>query len=154
MQTPIRIMPHHFVDIVRAHFPTAQTPPPSPLGHDVHRVAEKLLHDKNTLLQVAIGSDEICIPCTHFVGGRCDSTIDTTFRKGAPPSMHDYNLLIDHRWCRRLNLSEGDRLTGRQFCERLQDDGGNMASIYPETPAATRTQWVEQIRAGIAAYLA
>jgi hypothetical protein len=154
MHKPIRIMPHHFVDIVRAHFPTGQAPPPSELGHDVHRVVARLLDDRGAVLEIAIGSDDICIPCAHFVDGRCDTMIDTSFRKGAPPSMHDYNLLIDHRWCRRLSLSEGDRLTARQFCERLQDDGGNMASIYPETPAATTAQWVERIRAGIAAYLA
>jgi len=154
MQETIRIMPHHFVDIVRAHFPAKRVPPPGELGHDVHRVVARLLDNRDAVLEIALGSDDICTPCAYFVGGRCDNVIDTSFRKGAPPLMSNYNLLIDQRWCRRLGLSEGDQLTARQFCQRLQDHVGAIASIYPETPATTRAQWAESLQEGIAAYLA
>ena len=154
MQEPIRIMPHHFVDIVRVHFSMGQAPLPGKLGHDVHRVVARLLDDRDAMLEIALGSDDICTPCAYFVGGQCNNTIDTSVRKGAPPLMSNYNLLIDQRWCRRLDLSEGDHLTARQFCQRLQDHVGDIASIYAETPDATRTQWTERLQKGIAAYLA
>ncbi|HUW82749.1 MAG TPA: hypothetical protein VMZ31_08140 [Phycisphaerae bacterium] len=154
MQEPIRIMPHHFVDIVRAHFSTGQVPSSGKLGHDVDRVVARLLDDRDAVLEIALGSDDICTPCAYFAGGRCNNTIDTSVRKGAPPLMSNYNLLIDERWCRRLDLSEGDQLTARQFCRRLQDHVGDIGSIYTETPAATRTQWAEGLEKGIAAYLA
>ncbi len=154
MQKPIRIMPHHFVDIVRAHFSTGQIPLPGELGHDVHRVVTRLLKDRDAVLEIALGSDDICMPCAYFAGGRCNNIIDTSVRKGAPPLMSNYNMLIDRRWCRRLDLSEGDQLTARQFCQRLQEHVDDIVSIYAETPAATRAQWAKRLQKGITAYLA
>ena len=147
------LMPHHVIDIVRADMSRWAIPPKSPLGHRVREVCIRLFADRDAMIEVVDGADEICAGCAMFVDGRCINTIDTDFRPGAPAGMYDYNRLIDARWRERLALATGDRLTARAFVERLAERAGDIATIYPETPAATMVQWDRAIRQGIANYL-
>ena len=115
----IHIKPHHFIDIITALGRGQTTFEAHPYGHDVHRVAAHLLHQRDALLEIDLGADDICRPCKHQVDGRCDDAIDTSFRPEAPSSKHEYNLRIDERWCSRLGLKQGDRLDAREFCGAL-----------------------------------
>lgn len=145
----IKIKPHHFVDILRALGDESNEFAPHPYGHDVHTVAARIFADRDVMLQMELGVDDICTPCIHNVDGACDDTIDTSFRPQAPPSKQAWNLLIDQRWCKVLGRNEGERLTARQFCELVLQTLDSMPSIYQEIPpdrVATRT---EAIRHGI-----
>lgn len=149
----VRIKPHHFVDILTA-FGRGQTSfAPHPYGHAVHLVAERLLDAPNVLLEMELGADDICEPCTHNVDGLCDDTIDTSFRPAAPQSKREYNLLIDQRWCRRLGLRQGDRLTAHELCERLQGSSARLAEIYPENPSSHTATREANLKAGIEMFL-
>jgi hypothetical protein len=149
----IRIKPHHFVDIVRDCGAGARTFEPHPYGHLVHVVAERVADDPDVLLVMKLGADAICEPCVHNIDGLCDDTIDTSNRPKAPTSKREYNLLIDERWCERLELKEGDRLTARQFCRRLIDLPGDFSAIYPEEPEDDTAARERDVRTGAAQLL-
>ena len=94
----ILIKPHHFIDIITALGTGRMEFEPHPYGHAVHTVAARLIGDRDALLEMELGADDICSPCVHNVDGVCDDTIDTSFRPQAPSKKRDYNLLIDTRW--------------------------------------------------------
>ena len=153
MSDAIRIKPHHFIDIV-SDIGRGQTSwQPHPYGHAVHSVAARILAEPDVLLEMETGADDICAPCVHNIGGLCDDTIDTSFRPAAPTSKREWNLLIDRRWCERLGLAQGDRLTARQFCERLRERMGDITDIYREVPAERTASRARDIEAGIKSFI-
>ena len=149
----ILIKPHHLVDIIRDLGGERIAFEPHPYGHNVHGVAEKLLVNRDAVLQMELGADDICKPCVHNVNGICDDTIDTSFRPQAPRSKKTWNLLIDHRWCKVLGLAGGDRLTAKEFCERLSRNLDCMADIYREVPPERVAARAERLRHGIEKYI-
>lgn len=153
MSDPLPIKPHHFVDIICDLGSGEPNFEPSPYGHAVHIVARQLLDERDTLLVIELGADAICEPCVHNIDGLCDDTIDTSHRPAAPTSKREYNLLLDQRWCERLGLAQGDRLTARQLCERLRDRAGDLTSIYREEPADLTASRARNLRRGIAAFI-
>ena len=149
----LTIKPHHFIDIITQFGDEGAPLQPHPFGHAVHTVAQQLLTNRNIMLCMELGSDAICEPCCHNVSGVCDDTIDTSFRPQAPASKQDYNQLIDRRWCERLGLEQGDRLSARAFCARVQDRAGNIEEIYRETPAERTQARQAKLLEGIAWFL-
>lgn len=149
----ILIKPHHFVDILRALGGERNEFTPHPYGHNLHGVAEKLLVDRDVVLQMELGADEICQPCIHNVDGVCNDVIDTSFRPRAPRSKQEWNLMIDRRWCEALGVAEGDRITARQFCERLRRQIDRMKEIYREVPPERVTARAQQLGRGLDRYL-
>jgi hypothetical protein len=149
----ILIKPHHFVDIIRTFGDERPQFRPHPYGHDVHTVAAKLLADRDVMLQMGLGADDICRPCAHNVNGACNDTIDTSFRPQAPRSKQEWNLMIDRRWCKALDLADGDRITARQLCERLGRQIDRMTDIYREVPPERVAARAEQLRRGLDRYL-
>jgi hypothetical protein len=152
VQTILRIKPHHFVDILTS-LGQGRAFEPHPYGHAVHVVAGCLLAERDTMLQMEFGADEICGPCTHNKAGWCDDTIDTSWRPAAPSCKREWNLLLDERWCRRLGLAAGDRLTARQFCRLLRGRAGDLVEIYPEFPPDRIAARERDLAAGIERYL-
>jgi len=149
MADTIAVKPHHLVDIITA-FGEGQTEfEPHPYGHAVHAVAHQVLADPDCLLEMELGADDICRPCQHNIDGLCDDTIDTSFRPAAPKSKREWNLLIDERWCERLDLVQGDQLTAREFCERVRDRAGDITDIYREIPAGRAAEKQEKLARGL-----
>lgn len=145
----ILIKPHHFVDIVTAFSNPSVTFQPHAYGHAVHSVAERIGRDLDVMLQMEEGADDICAPCTHNVDGLCDDSIDTSFRPQAPSSKREWNLMIDRRWCERLGLQQGQRITARGFCELLEDKRGDITDIYREIPAERTAERAAKLAAGL-----
>ena len=152
MKDIIRIKPHHFVDIITS-FGAGNRLVPHPYGHAVHIVAAKVLQDRDIFLEMELGADDICVPCKHNIDGICDDTIDTSFRPNAPSSKREWNLIIDRRWCERLKLQQGDKLTAQEFCERLRDSSGNITDIYQEIPDELTAERANKLKSGIKKFL-
>jgi len=127
---------------------------PHPYGHAVHRVAAEILADRDAMIRIEFGADDICGPCRHNIDGLCDDTIDTSFRPQAPKPKRQYNLLLDERWAERLGLRPGDELTARQFCLLLRDRAGDITDIYRENPAERTSQRQMKLQNGLAWFLA
>lgn len=149
----IAIKPHHFVDIVTAVGQGQTAFEPHPYGHAVHTVAAAVLADLDTVLCLELGADDICRPCRHCLDGICDDRIDTSYRPQAPSLKREWNLLIDQRWCERLGVQPGQRLTARSFCRLLRDCAGDITDIYREIPADRTAQRQSRMEAGVAALL-
>ena len=153
MADVVRIKPHHFIDIIRSFGQGTTSFEPHPYGHAVHSVAERLWRERDAMLEMELGADDICAPCVHNIDGLCDDGIDTSFRPDAPSSKREYNLRIDERWCERLGLAQGDCLTARAFCERLRERMGDIRPIYRENPPERVAGRVEALTAGIQVFL-
>ena len=152
MEDVICIKPHHFVDIITSFSDENITFEPHPYGHAVHSVSEHILRDPDVLLQMELGADDICAPCKHNIDGLCDDTIDTSFRPTATSCKREWNLMIDNRWCERLKIKQGDRLTAREFCQLLQNTG-DITDIYREIPAERTAERARELKAGIERFL-
>lgn len=160
MQEVILIRPLHFIDVLR-DFGAGQTDfEPDPSGNGFHLVAEKLLNDKDVLLEITLDPDDVCGPCKHNVDGVCDEELNRTHRPSAPRMMRDWDLLINQRWCERLQIKQGDRLTARELCERLRDRAGDIETIYREiVDSSAVPDWLSpsrravNLRKGIKKYL-
>lgn len=153
MNEIIRIKPHHFIDIVTAFGGGVREFKPHPYGHVVHVVAHKVIADPDVILEMELGADDICAPCCHNVNGLCDDTIDTSFRPEAPKSKREWNLIIDRRWCERLGIDQGTRLTARAFCERLKERAGDITNIYREIPAHMTADRQRKLMKGVEGFL-
>ena len=153
MKTAISIKPHHFIDIITSIGAGQTSFEPHPYGHAVHTVAEAVLSDPDTVLRMELGADDICAPCKHNIDGLCDDTIDTSFRPLAPKSKREWNLIIDRRWCERLNVAEGDTLSARKFCGLVNSLAGDLTDIYREMPAERTREREANLRQGIELFL-
>jgi len=149
----VAIKPHHFVDILTSYGAGTVSSEPHPYGHAVHTVAGHILAQRDVELVMELDADDICAPCCHNVDGICDDIIDTSFRPEAPASKREWNLIIDERWCARLGLGPGDRLTAREFCHRLQGLSGDLYDIYREIPAPMTAERHTKLMAGVARFL-
>lgn len=149
----ISIKPHHFVDIITAFGAGIEDPRAHPYGHAVHTVTKEILTDRDADLRIEFGADDICLPCHHNVEGLCDDTIDVSFRPQTPTSKRKYNLLIDQRWAERLDLREGDILSARDMCSRIQDRAGDISDIYRETPIDRTAERRKKLHMGVTKFL-
>jgi hypothetical protein len=127
---------------------------PHPYSHTYHAVAEALMKNRCTVLEMWSGADDICVPCSHNINGLCDDVIDTTWRPEAPESKREWNLLLDNRWYTRLGLKDGDELTALDFVRKVKTEiAGGIGDIYREIPADRNSKRLESLTAGIAKYL-
>ena len=153
MKDAIYIKPHHFVDIITSFGAGKVRFEPHHYGHAVHIVAAQILSNRDALLEIELGADDICKPCKHNINGLCEDTIDTSFRPRAPSLKREWNLIIDQRWCERLKIKQGDRLTARELCERLRDYAGEITDIYREIPTNLTAERASKLKEGIKEFL-
>ena len=153
MKDVIYIKPHHFVDIITSFGAGKVAFKPHHYGHDVHIVAPKIMSNRDIILEIELGIDDICKPCKHNINNLCNDTIDTSFRPEAPSLKRRWNLLIDQRWCKRLKIKQGDRLSAREFCERLRDLAGDITDIYREIPNNLTAERVSKLKKGIKLFI-
>lgn len=153
MKRMIRIRPLHFVDILCDYGAGTEEFTPHHYGHALHLVANRMLAEKDTLLEITLDADDVCTPCIHNVNGICDNTIDRSYRPAAPPLMRDWDLMINTRWCERLHLHEGERYTARELCERLRDRAGDITDIFPEIIDGRIALKAGNLREGIRKFL-
>lgn len=149
----IAIKPHHFVDIITSFGAGKRTFQPHPYGHAVHIISERILQNHDVLLEIELGADDICKPCIHNINGSCDDTIDTSFRPAAPSSKREWNLLIDRRWCERIKVKQGDKLSARESAERIRDYMGDITDIYREIPDDRTAERAQRLLKGIQFFL-
>lgn len=149
----IQIKPHHFVDILTYYGAGQATFTPHPYGHAQHTVAAQLHANPDLTIEIELGADDICAPCAYNRDGECDDLIDTRHRPQAPPLKREWNLLIDLRWCERLDLRQGDRLSARALAQRLLQRMGDITDIYREISADGTAERASKLRNGLSQYL-
>jgi hypothetical protein len=153
VQDVIRIKPHHFVDILTYYGAGTTSFDPHPFGHAQHIVAAQILSNPGIWLEMELGPDDICRPCMHNIAGLCDDVIDTSYRPQAPSAKREWNLLIDRRWCARLDVGQGDRLSARTLAQRIRDRAGDITDIYSEISPDRTVERMGKLNKGIARFL-
>jgi len=70
----MRLRIHHFFDMIR-DFGIGKQFDPHPYGHSYHKVAQQILANPDTRLELVVLSDEVCKGCSHLTGSGCDDLI-------------------------------------------------------------------------------
>lgn len=148
------IRPLHFVDIICDYGSGIDEFQPHPFGHGVHVIANQMIKDKDTLLEITLDPDDVCRTCVHNIAGVCDNIIDRSYRPSCPPLMRDWDLIVNKRYCERLGIAEDDRFTARQLCERIRDRMGDITELFPEFLDDRATIKAKNLAAGVRKFLA
>jgi hypothetical protein len=145
----LHIKPHHFLDILTRHG-AEQGFPPHPLGHAQHLVAARVLADPQLMLELVLGADDICAPCSKLIAGHCT---DMTEIGGRTRGKGEYNRALDERWLARLALEAGTQIIAADYARLARERMGDIYSLYPEWPREGTTMRRERLLRGIALYL-
>jgi hypothetical protein len=121
----MRARPHHLIDII-TQYGQGRPFEPHEYGHAVHTVAAEVIADPSVSIEFGIGADDICAPCKHLVGGRCDDMIT---RFDPPVSKHEYNDALDTRLLDFLGMEEGQVMTFAEYLKILRDHLDGLAEV-------------------------
>ncbi len=153
MNKSIKIKPHHFIDIITSFSADKLLLKPHYYKHEVHSVSKAILENRDLVLQIDLGADNICKPCLHNIEGICDDTLDISNRPKVPSLKREWNLILDKRWCKRLKLEQGDRIAVLDFCERLKNGSNNLLEIYKENNKENTFQREINLKKGLQNYI-
>ncbi len=153
MNTSIKIKPHHFIDIISSFASDEIILKPHPYGHKVHSITKEIINNKELVLEIELHADTICEPCCHNIEGICSDSLDTSNRPLSPSLKREWNLLIDKRWCKRLNITQGDKIPILNFCNILKENTKNIADIYRERTIDNSNEKEKKLNEGLKKYM-
>jgi len=149
MAKPLRIKPHHLLDIIR-DLGAGKKHEPHPYGHDVHRLARIIRHNPHTVFVLTAEADSICDPCRNLIDSRC---VDTTTSPGKEVSKESWNSLIDGRIFKRLGLEEGAAISALAFCRLASERLGDLYTLYAEVDPEKTAVREKNLTRGLKEYL-
>ena len=154
MRNLIRIKPHHFIDVITSFSAKELVIKPHNYQHGVHSITKEIIENRDLILEIELDADDICKPCIHNIEGICDDTLDISIRPKVPSLKREWNLILDKRWCERLNLEQGERITALDFCILLKDNSNNFLEIYEENDKENTVKREINLKIGLQKYLA
>ena len=153
MNNIIKIKPHHFIDIITSFSADRVILRPHYYYHNVHSISKIILENRNTLLEIDLGADDICKPCIHNINGICDDILDISNRPKVPPFKRKWNLILDRRWCKRLKIDQGTIISVLEFCKILKETTNNLLEIYKENKRENTIEREINLKKGLKKYL-
>ena len=153
MNNKIKIKPHHFIDIITSFSADNVILEPHDYQHNVHSISKTILENRNALLEIDLGADDICKPCIHNIDGVCDDILDISNRPEVPRLKREWNLILDKRWCKRLKIDQGKIISVLEFCELLKEGSNNLLEIYKENNRENTIQREINLKKGLKKYL-
>jgi len=115
---PMKLRPHHLLDIVSAHGRGVKFKP-NPYGHSLHIVAPIVISNLDLKVEFMIGADAICHGCKHLLpNGLCD---DVLHQLSPPISKQKYNDDLDHRLFDYLKFTAGTVMTVLEFLKIVNE---------------------------------
>jgi len=115
---PMKLRPHHILDIVTDYGEGARFEP-HPYGHSLHIVAKAITSDTGIKIQLVVGADAVCQGCKHLQpDGSCDDVLGQLDGK---PSKQSYNDDLDRRLLAYLDLKPGAVMTVRQYLQKVNE---------------------------------
>ena len=126
---------------------------PSKIGNALHIIAPRILADPDQALEITLIIDDVCGPCRYNRGGFCHNTMNTERYPNLPCSMGYWDLVLDHRWCKRMGMEEGERITARELARRIRERAGDIRRLYKEFPEDYQERKQRNLTAGIERYL-
>lgn len=153
MNNIIKIKPHHFIDIITSFSANRVLLKPHYYHHNVHSISKTILENRNTLLEIDLGDDDICKPCIHNIDGICDDLLDISDRPKVPQLKIEWNLILDKRWCKRLKIEQGEIISVLEFCKLLNEGSNNLVHIYKENNLEHTIEREFNLKKGLKKYL-
>ena len=153
MNNIIKIKPHHFIDIITSFSADNVVLEPHYYNHNVHSITQAILENRDRLLEIDLGADDICEPCMHNMAGICDDVLDISNRPKVPPLKREWNLILDKRWCKRLKIDQGAKISVLDFCALLEDGSNNLLEIYRENKKKHTIEREINLKKGLKKYL-
>ena len=147
----ILIKPHHFFDIVKLygagieHFVKDEEH-----GHDFYKVANAVLENREMLLELTAGSDDICAPCRSCDKTRCTDPL--TVIPGYQLK-ENWNKVIDNRLFDFCGYRAGAIMTATELCRRLYEIKECIDEVWQEEPDEKRQIRVHNFCKGAERYL-
>lgn len=149
MAKPLRIKPHHLLDIIR-DLGAGKKHEPHPYGHGVHRLAGIIGDNPHTVFVLTADVDSICEPCCNMIDRRC---VDTTTSPGRKVSRESWNRLIDGRIFEKLGLEEGAAISALDFCRLASEKLGDLYTLYVEADPEKTAVREKNLTRGFEEYL-
>ena len=123
---PVKLRPHHLLDIVR-DFEPGRTIEPAESGNAVHEIHRIVGTDLDTMLTFVIDVDDICRPCRHLQeDGTCERILE---RLNPPQRMQEYNDRLDSTLFSFLGLEPGASMSIRSFLEDIASRMPDIESV-------------------------
>lgn len=145
----LRIKPHHFLDILR-DYGAGRSWKPHPYGHAVHTVARSLLDNREQMVVLVLGVDDVCDPCRKNENGTC---MDWTESPGYRIRKEDWNRRIDRRILGLFGLGEGTAISALDFARLALRHIDDVSTVWREVPAEQTQERVRNLSRGLSAYL-
>ncbi len=126
----IVIKPHHFLDIIKLYGAGLDIfVPDEKMGHDFYRIGNMILNDKNILMSLTTGKDDICTPCKYCRNGKC---IDSLSSIKDFDMKDDYNKALDKRIIEFFNLDLNKEYTSYELCNIYLSDASFIFNVWKE----------------------
>ena len=146
---PLRLRPHHLLDIVTEYKPDEDPHyAPAPGENGVRTVARLVGRTLDVEAAFVIGPDSICEPCSHLgPNGRCDRILQ---HHKPPQAIDDYNDPLDARVLAYLGLEPGAVLSVRRFLELVNARVPGIETVCTH-PGQERSARLAGLTAGLVA---
>lgn len=145
------IKPHHFMDIIKLYGKGIEVfLPDSEYHHNFYAVANEIIQDHQTIIEVTIDWDDICAPCKHLGNdGKCRDSI----KHIEIGSKDEWNKILDRRMMNYLNVSVSSSFTAQEFCQRLYRIKEHIFDIWQEEDSVAQTERYHYFCTGAQKYL-
>lgn len=125
----IKIKPHHFMDIIKLYGKGIEMfVPDEKMEHDFYKVANQVIKDKNTILQLTIFGDDICKPCKSYK----EECIDPLTIIPGFTTKNEYNKTLDQRIIVLFHLDENKTYTAKELCTIYQNNHDLIFQVWKE----------------------
>lgn len=147
----IVIKPHHFMDIIKLYGSGIKVfMPDQKMGHDFYKVANTIIDNPTTVLQLTIESDAICQPCKMLKRQICSDGvcgIEHTISKD------QYNKMLDKRIITTLSLSLTNTYTAKELCMIMYQGKECIFDVWQEEDQNSTNKRYELFVQGATKYL-
>lgn len=126
--TTIRIKPHHFMDIIKLYGSgITEFVPDTKMQHDFYKVANQIIQNPETKLELTIYGDDICKPCIKY-NKEC---LDPLMHIPGFTSKNTYNKTLDTRIIQLYHL-EDKPYSALELCSVFLNDKDRIFEVWKE----------------------
>lgn len=144
----MKIKIHHFFDIIR-DFGIGKSIGPHPYRHSYHKVAQAILQNQETEVEIVVHSDDVCEGCIHLVGTSCNDII--THREDFALK-EKFNRYLDARIIEICEIDVLKRYTVKSLLQFSDKYIENIEYIYEGNDARHTAKRKENVLKGLKVY--
>jgi hypothetical protein len=141
---PLKLRPHHILDIISDYGNNVKSEPHS-YGHSLHIITPMIISDPGIKVQLVVGNDAVCKGCKHLTGTKCD---DVLSQLNPSPSKQAYNDVLDSILLDFLEMKENTVLTVIEYVDLVDRKMPDIVD-YCTHPKENKKDRLKGMEAGI-----